>query len=244
MERLFCKIALRLKCDLNAGVSSNRRAPDSRGICIDDKKTLSFAANWFADLVAGLVSNRGSLAGAFTERLIPRKPFGGTYRALIQKNWTWLGISSLCRRALVGPGLVRHRDAAIGERTAAVEAPVRQCEERLRKTCCAHKPARSSFVKMAGENALAALQGLRGVSALHLLLYHSLSRTKWPKGWLVDIQVDNNKHLTEIILYSLPGRDSNAPLLPFIGILSGSLLWTAHVWIKIWKGKTFISFKR
>ena len=126
---------------------------------------------------------------------------------------------------------MRHRDAAIGERSAAVEA--RQCEERLRKTCCAHKPARSSFVKMAGENALAALQGLRGVSALHLLLYHSLSRTKWPKGWLVDLQVDNNKHLlchlTEIILYSLPGRDSNAPLLPFIGILSGSLLWTAHV---------------
>ena len=43
---------------------------------------------------------------------------------------------------------------------------------------------------MAGENALAALQGLRGVSALHLLLYHSLSRTKWPTGWLVDLQVD------------------------------------------------------
>ena len=86
---------------------------------------------------------------------------------------------------------MRHRDAAIGERTAAVE--VRQCEERLRKTCCAHKPARSSFVMMAGENALAALQGLRGVSALHLLLYHSLSRTKWPKGWLVDLQVDKQQ---------------------------------------------------
>ena len=88
---------------------------------------------------------------------------------------------------------MRHRDAAIGERTAAVEAPVRQCEERLRKTCCAHKPARSSFVMMAGENASAALQGLRGVSALHLLLYHSLSRTKWPKGWLVDLQVDKQQ---------------------------------------------------
>ena len=34
------------------------------------------------------------------------------------------------------------------------------------------------------------LQGLRGLSALHLLLYHSLSRTKWPQDWLVDIQVD------------------------------------------------------
>jgi len=41
-------------------------------------------------------------------------------------------------------------------------------------------------VKMAGGGT--ALQGLRGLSALHLLLYHSLSRTKWPHGWLVDLQ--------------------------------------------------------
>ena len=42
-------------------------------------------------------------------------------------------------------------------------------------------------MKMAGGER--ALQGLRGLSALHLLLYHSLSRTKWPQGWLVDLQV-------------------------------------------------------
>ena len=69
MERLFCKIALRLKCDLNAGVSSNRRAPDSRGICIDDKKDsficcqlICRCGRWPDKF--GLVSNRGSLAGA------------------------------------------------------------------------------------------------------------------------------------------------------------------------------------
>merc|ERR1711962_876061 len=33
-----------------------------------------------------------------------------------------------------------------------------------------------------------ALQGLRGVSSLYLFLYHSLSRTRWPQGWLVDLQ--------------------------------------------------------
>merc|ERR1711934_288384 len=45
---------------------------------------------------------------------------------------------------------------------------------------------KGSFVKMAGGEK--ALQGLRGLSALYLLLYHSLSRTKWPQGWLVDLQ--------------------------------------------------------
>ena len=45
-------------------------------------------------------------------------------------------------------------------------------------------------MKMAGETAL---QGLRGLSALHLLLYHALSRTNWPQDWLVDLQVASKK---------------------------------------------------
>ena len=93
---------------------------------------------------------------------------------------------------------------------------------------------------MAGETAL---QGLRGLSALHLLLYHSLSRTNWPQDWLVDLQVasenfffDGSKntlgaenHLF-IPPFSFPGRDFNAPLLPYIRLLFGSLLWAAHVY--------------
>ena len=122
-------------------------------------------------------------------------------------------------------------------------------------------PTKGSFVKMAGGEK--ALQGLRGLSALYLLLYHSLSRTKWPQGWLVDLQVQQppqtcfnktfllwlkEEHHLFIPPFSFPGRDSDAPVLPYFWLLFGSLLWAsiAYSGIKIWarRTKTFAEFQR
>ena len=188
------------------------------------------------------VSQRDTLCRDYLERFQPLDwRLGSGWQ-----NWTCFGKTPLCAKSCASPWRC--------DAPTAVEALVRLCdppelrprravlwrwleERRPCRACAVSLPCTcSSTTPSAGPN---------GLKAGWLISRYKPVKIFLTKTLLLWLKV---KHHLFIPPFSFPGRDSDAPVLPYFWLLFGSLLWAsiAYSGIKIWakRTKTFAEFQR